>query len=150
MAGSLNRVTLIGHLGRDPEVRSTQDGKKIVTLSVATSESWKDRSSGERKEKAEWHRVVIFNEGLAEVAGGFMAKGSRIMVEGQLKTRKWTDNAGVEKYSTEVVLQGFDAKLILLDSPKSDNNRRVSDAKEPSSQNAPMDNGDPYGDEIPF
>lgn len=117
MSGSLNRVSLIGNLGKDPDVRSTQDGRKIVNLTVATSESWKDKRTGERKERTEWHRVVIFSEGLAEVAQNFLSKGSKVFLEGALQTRKWTDNSGVEKYSTEVVLQGFDAKMVLLDRP---------------------------------
>lgn len=115
MAGSVNKVILIGNLGRDPEVRSTQDGMKIVQLSVATSESWKDKMSGERKDKTEWHRVVIFNERLAEVAEKFLKKGSKIYVEGQLQTRKWTDKDNVEKYTTEVVLSRFRGELTMLD-----------------------------------
>jgi single-strand DNA-binding protein len=116
MAGSVNKVILVGNLGRDPEVRSTQDGRKIVNLSVATSESWKDKSSGERREKTEWHRVVIFNENLAGIAERFLKKGSKVYLEGQLQTRKYTDQAGVEKYSTEVVLQNYRGELTLLDS----------------------------------
>ena len=116
MAGSVNKVILVGNLGRDPEVRSTQDGRKIVNLSVATSESWKDKSSGERREKTEWHRVVIFNENLASVAERFLKKGSKVYVEGQLQTRKYTDQSGQEKFSTEVVLQNFRGELTLLDS----------------------------------
>lgn len=115
MAGSVNKVILIGNLGRDPEVRSTQDGMKIVQLSVATSESWKDKMSGERKDKTEWHRVVIFNERLAEVAERYLKKGSKIYVEGQLQTRKWTDKDGIEKYTTEVVLSRFRGELTMLD-----------------------------------
>ncbi|HEY4134869.1 MAG TPA: single-stranded DNA-binding protein [Alphaproteobacteria bacterium] len=115
MAGSVNKVILIGNLGRDPEVRSTQDSMKIVQLSVATSESWKDKMSGERKDKTEWHRVVIFNERLAEVAEKFLRKGSKVYVEGQLQTRKWTDKDGVEKYTTEVVLSRFRGELTMLD-----------------------------------
>jgi single-strand DNA-binding protein len=115
MAGSVNKVILVGNLGRDPEVRSTQDGMKIVQLSLATSESWRDKASGERKEKTEWHRVVIFNERLAEVAEKYLKKGSKIYVEGQLQTRKWTDKDGQEKYSTEVVLQRFRGELTMLD-----------------------------------
>lgn len=114
MAGSVNKVILVGNLGKDPEVRHTQDGKPIVTLSLATSESWRDKSSGERKEKTEWHRVVIFNEALAKVAEQYLKKGSTIYVEGQLQTRKYTDNAGVEKYSTEVVLQNYRGELTML------------------------------------
>src|SRR5579864_5861218 len=107
MAGSVNKVILVGNLGRDPEVRSTQDGTKIVNLALATSETWNDRASGERKERTEWHRVVIFNERLADVAERFLRKGAKVYVEGALQTRKWTDPSGVEKYSTEVVLGRF-------------------------------------------
>ena len=115
MAGSVNKVILVGNLGRDPEVRSTQDGMKIVQLSVATSESWRDKASGERKDKTEWHRVVIFNERLAEVAEKYLRKGSKVYVEGQLQTRKWTDKDGAEKYTTEVVLSRFKGELTMLD-----------------------------------
>ena len=115
MAGSVNKVILVGNLGRDPEVRSMQDGRSMVNMSVATSDTWRDRQSGERKERTEWHRVVIFNEKLAEVAQKYVRKGSKIYVEGQLSTRKWTDQQGVEKYSTEVVLQGFNSALTMLD-----------------------------------
>jgi len=114
MAGSVNKVILIGNLGRDPEVRTSQDGSKIVNLSVATSESWKDRQSGERKEKTEWHRVVIFNPNLADIAERYLKKGSTVYVEGQLQTRKWTDQSGQEKYSTEVILSRFRGELTLL------------------------------------
>jgi single-strand DNA-binding protein len=115
MAGSVNKVILVGNLGRDPEIRSTQDGTKIANLSLATSETWRDRSSGERKERTEWHRVVIFNEKLSEVAEKYLRKGSKIYVEGQLQTRKWTDKEGQERYSTEVVLQRFRGELTMLD-----------------------------------
>ena len=115
MAGSVNKVILIGNLGRDPEIRSTQDGTRIANLNLATSESWRDRNSGERKERTEWHRVVIFNENLVTIAEKYLRKGSKIYVEGALQTRKWTDNAGVEKYSTEVVLQRFRGELTMLD-----------------------------------
>ena len=115
MAGSVNKVILIGNLGRDPEVRSMQDGGKIVQLSVATSEQWKDRASGERKEKTEWHRVVIFNERLAEVAEKYLRKGSKVYLEGALQTRKWTDKDGQEKYTTEIVLGKFRGELTMLD-----------------------------------
>lgn len=114
MAGSVNKVILVGNLGRDPEVRHTQDGKPIVNLSIATSESWRDRNSGERKEKTEWHRVVIFSEGLAKVAEQYLKKGSTVYIEGQLQTRKYTDKDGVEKYSTEIVLQGFNSVLTMI------------------------------------
>lgn len=114
MAGSVNKVILIGNLGRDPEVRHTQDGTKIVHLSLATSERWRDRSSGENRERTEWHRVVIFNERLGEVAEKYLAKGRTVYIEGQLQTRKWTDQSGQEKYTTEVVLQRFRGELTLL------------------------------------
>lgn len=115
MAGSVNKVILVGNLGADPEICRTQDGKPIVNLSVATSESWRDRNSGEKREKTEWHRVVIFSEGLAKVAEQYLNKGSKVYLEGQIQTRKWTDNQGVDRYSTEIVLQGFNAGLTLLD-----------------------------------
>ena len=115
MAGSVNKVILVGNLGRDPEIRSTQDGMRIANLNLATSESWRDKMSGERKEKTEWHRVVIFNERLTELAEKYLRKGSKVYVEGALQTRKWTDNAGVEKYSTEVVLTRFKGELTMLD-----------------------------------
>src|SRR5216683_1533796 len=115
MAGSVNKVILVGNLGRDPEIRSTQDGMRIANLNLATSESWRDKMSGERKEKTEWHRIVIFNERLTELAEKYLRKGSKVYVEGALQTRKWTDNAGVEKYSTEIVLQRFRGELTMLD-----------------------------------
>jgi single-strand DNA-binding protein len=115
MAGSVNKVILIGNLGKDPEIRRTQDGRPICNLTLATSESWRDKASGERKEKTEWHRVVIFSEPLCKVAEQYLRKGAKIYIEGQLQTRKWTDQAGVEKYSTEVVLQGFNSVLTMLD-----------------------------------
>jgi single-strand DNA-binding protein len=114
MAGSVNKVILVGNLGKDPEVRHTQDGKPIVSLSIATSESWRDKSSGERKEKTEWHRVVIFNESLAKVAEQYLKKGSTVYLEGQLQTRKYTDKDGAEKFSTEVVLQNYRGELTML------------------------------------
>ena len=117
MAGSVNKVILVGNLGRDPESRSFQNGGKVVNLRIATSESWKDRNSGERKEKTEWHSVAIFNEGLANVAERFLRKGSKVYIEGQLQTRKWQDQAGADKYSTEIVLQGFNSVLTMLDGP---------------------------------
>lgn len=115
MSGSVNKVILVGNLGQDPEVRNIPSGGKVVNLSVATSESWKDRNTGERKEKSEWHRVVIFSEGIAKVAERYLKKGSKVYLEGQLQTRKWKDQSGNDKYSTEVVLQGFNASLVLLD-----------------------------------
>jgi single-strand DNA-binding protein len=115
MAGSVNKVILIGNLGKDPEIRRMQDGRPIANFSVATSESWRDKATGERKEKTEWHRVVIFNEGLAKIAEQYLKKGSKVYLEGSLQTRKWQDQSGQEKYSTEVVLQGFNAQLTMLD-----------------------------------
>lgn len=115
MAGSVNKVILVGNLGRDPEIRSTQDGLRIANLSVATSESWRDKNSGERKEKTEWHRVAIFNERLVDIVEKYLKKGSKVYIEGALQTRKWTDNAGQERYTTEVVLQRFRGELTMLD-----------------------------------
>lgn len=118
MSGSVNKVILVGNVGKDPEVRRMTSGDPVVTLSLATSESWKDKSSGEKKEKTEWHRVVIFNKNLADVAEKYLRKGAKVYVEGQLQTRKWTDKDGAEKYSTEVVLQNFRGELTLLDGKK--------------------------------
>ena len=115
MAGSVNKVILIGNLGADPEIRRTQDGRPIANLRLATSESWRDKATGERKEKTEWHRVVIFSEGLCKIAEQYLKKGAKVYLEGQLQTRKWTDQSGAEKYSTEVVLQGFNSSLTMLD-----------------------------------
>ncbi len=115
MAGSVNKVILIGNLGADPEVRRMQDGRPVVNLRMATSESWRDKNTGERRERTEWHRVVIFNEGLAKIAEQYLRKGSKIYIEGQLQTRKWEDQSGQERYTTEVVLQGFNSALTMLD-----------------------------------
>ena len=115
MAGSVNKVILIGNLGKDPEVRSMQDGNKIVSFTLATSETWNDKASGERKEKTEWHRVVVFNDRIGDVVEKYLRKGAKVYVEGSLQTRKWTDQAGVEKYTTEVVLQKFRGELTMLD-----------------------------------
>lgn len=145
MAGSLNRVMLIGNLGRDPEVRSTQDGRKIVQLSVATSETWKDKNSGERKEKTEWSRVVIFNEGLADVAEKYLRKGSKLYVEGKLQTRKWTDKDGQEKYTTEIVVPAFGGTLVLLGDGKG-----KGDGGEKPAENTTAASRDELDDEIPF
>ena len=115
MAGSVNKVISIGNLGADPEIRRTQDGRPIANLRVATSETWRDKASGERRERTEWHRVVIFNEGLCRIAEQYLKKGSKVYLEGQLQTRKWQDKDGQDKYSTEVVLQGFNSQLTMLD-----------------------------------
>jgi single-strand DNA-binding protein len=154
MAG-LNKVELIGNLGGDPDIRRMQDGRPVANFSVATSESWRDKTTGERKEKTEWHRVVIFSEGLAKVAEQYLKKGSKVYVEGALQTRKWTDQQGIERYSTEVVLQGFGAKLIMLDradrAPPPDETTKYG--ARPSSGPAPAGAGGKRGDlddEIPF
>jgi single-strand DNA-binding protein len=115
MAGSVNKVILVGNLGADPEIRRTQDGRPIANLNIATSETWRDRNSGERREKTEWHRVVIFNEGLCKVAEQYLKKGAKVYIEGALQTRKWQDQTGQDRYSTEVVLQGFNSTLTMLD-----------------------------------
>jgi single-strand DNA-binding protein len=115
MAGSVNKVILVGNLGKDPEIRRTQDGRPIANLSIATSETWRDKATGERKEKTEWHRVVIFSEPLCKIVEQYLKKGAKVYIEGALQTRKWTDQAGVEKYSTEVVLQGFNSTLTMLE-----------------------------------
>ena len=144
---SLNRVMLIGNLGADPEVRSMQDGSKVATLRLATSESWKDKASGERKEKTEWHRIVLFNERLVEVAEKFLRKGSKVYLEGQLQTRKWTDQSGVEKYSTEVVLARFRGEIVMLDSRQAAGEAETHDA---GGQRSPAKGGADLDDEIPF
>jgi single-strand DNA-binding protein len=126
MAGSVNKVILVGNLGKDPEVRRMQNGNPVVNLTVATSDTWRDKATGERKEKTEWHRVVIFSEGLAKVAEQYLKKGAKVYIEGALQTRKWTDQSGVEKYSTEVVLQGFNSNLTMLDG-RSGGGQSVSD-----------------------
>lgn len=116
MAGSINKVILVGNLGADPKVSNTSNGAKIVNLNIATSDTWKDKATGERKDRTEWHRVVIFNPQLADIAEKYLRKGSKVYLEGQLQTRKWEDNTGAERYSTEVVLQNFSGTLVLLDS----------------------------------
>lgn len=149
MAGSVNKVILVGNCGRDPEIRSTQDGKEIAHLAIATSESWKDRNTGDRKEKTEWHRVVVFSEGLITVIKNYVRKGAKLYIEGQLQTRKWTDQSGAEKYSTEIVLQGFNSSMTILDSPQreeqpSAHNAAKADAYQPQRPAYDLD------DEIPF
>lgn len=148
MAGSVNKCILVGNLGRDPEIRFTQSGQKIANFSLATSETWKDKSSGERKEKTEWHRCVVFDERLADIVEKYVKKGSKVYLEGSLQTRKWTGNDGVEKYTTEVVLQRFSGVLTMLDSPKSD------EGNDAPSWDGPVEGdsnpGGDLDDEIPF
>ena len=147
MAGSVNKVILVGNLGKDPEVRRMTSGDPVVNLSIATSETWRDKASGEKKEKTEWHRVVIFNKNLADVAEKYLKKGAKVYVEGQLQTRKWTDKDGAEKYSTEVVLQNFRGELTMLDSRNGgggDGGGRGAGEAPASFQRDEMD------DEIPF
>lgn len=117
MAGSVNKVILLGNLGQDPEIRRTQDGRPIANLSIATSEAWRDKQSGERREKTEWHRVVIFSEGLCRIAEQYLRKGSKVYLEGQIQTRKWQDQSGNDRYSTEIVLQGYNCQFVLMDPP---------------------------------
>jgi len=135
MSGSLNKVMLIGRLGQDPEVRSTQDGRSLCTFSIATSESWNDKNTGEKREKTEWHRIVVFNEGLVNIIHQYVKKGSNVFIEGQLQTRKWEDKDGIEKYTTEVVLQGFNSTFKMLDGRNTnsiennfDQNNSISDS----------------------
>ncbi len=154
MAGSINKVILIGNLGSDPEMRVSQDGKKIARLSLATNESWKDKSTGEKKEKTEWHKVVIFSPGLSDVAEKYLKKGSSVYIEGQIQTRKYTDQAGMEKYITEIVLNQYNSTLTMLNSK--DNS--FNDFSSPSLENStPDDNSVPAAaenvlneDEVPF
>ena len=148
MAGSVNKVILVGNLGRDPEIRSTQDGREIANITVATSESWKDRSTGERKEKTEWHRVVIFNEGLVNVVKNYLKKGAKVYIEGQLQTRKWTNKEGQDQYSTEVVLQGFGGQLHMLDGKRDGSSNESYSAPAASGGKAPA--AELLDDEIPF
>ena len=146
MSGYLNRVSLIGNLGADPEVRNTQSGQKIVTMSIATSERWKDQRSGETRERTEWHRIVIFNEGLGEVAEKFLRKGAKVLVEGKLSTRKWQDQQGQDRYSTEIVLSPYQGMLTFLDSRRNG----AGASEERSGGAAPAGSDRDYGDEIPF
>ena len=147
MAGSVNKVILVGNLGRDPEVRHMQSGDPIVQLSVATSESWKDRDTGERRERTEWHRVVIFNQNLGRIAEQYLRKGSKVYLEGQLQTRKWQDQSGEDRYSTEVVLQRYRGELTMLDA------RTSGDGEQTTTTANPSPDGDlrvDLDDEIPF
>ncbi|MBA2629001.1 MAG: single-stranded DNA-binding protein [Rickettsiaceae bacterium] len=148
MAGSLNKVTLIGNLGKDPEIRTTNDGRELANFSLATSESWKDKVTGEKKDKTEWHRVVVFNEGLVRVIKSYVKKGSKLYIEGQLQTRKWVDNENQERYTTEIVLQNYNSSLILLDT-KGETSAESYAEDNPKQSNVNFDNSD-LDDEIPF
>lgn len=154
MAGSVNKVILVGNLGADPDIRRTQDGRPIANLSIATSDTWRDKNTGERKEKTEWHRVVIFNEGLCKVAEQYLKKGAKVYIEGALQTRKWQDKDGKDKYSTEVVLQGFNSTLTMLDGRSGGGGGSfASDEGGGSSQrrSVPASGGrDDMNDDIPF
>ncbi len=156
MSGSVNKVILVGNLGADPEIRQTKDGRPVAQLSIATSENWKDRNTGERREKTEWHRVVIFSEGLCRVAENYLRKGSKVYIEGQLQTRKWQDQSGADRYTTEVVLQGFNSTLTMLDSRGGGDSMGASGN---FGQSSPMDSEAPgpardfsrdLDDEVPF
>ncbi|MEX0809661.1 MAG: single-stranded DNA-binding protein [Dongiaceae bacterium] len=152
MAGSVNKVILVGNLGRDPEIRSTQDGTRVANLSLATSENWKDKTSGERRERTEWHRVVIFNDRLVEVVERFLKKGSKLYIEGQLQTRKWTDQSGQERYTTEIVLQRYRGELTMLDS-RAGGDPGSAGTVSGSGPGGPSDQGRPpadFDDDIPF
>lgn len=159
MAGSVNKAIIIGHVGKDPEIRSTQDGKKIANLSLATSESWTDRASGERKERTEWHRVSVFNERIADVVERYVTKGSLLYVEGPIRTRKWTDQSGADRYSTEVCIENFRGELTILgDRSGSGAREGVRKAAEPADRHRPTPGAKPpppppgglEDDEIPF
>lgn len=151
MVGSVNKVILVGNLGNDPEVRISQDNKKIVRLSLATSESWKDRETGEKRDKTEWHRIVIFSVGLGEIAEKYLKKGSKVYIEGQLQTRKFSDQAGVEKFTTEIIMQNFNSTLVMLDS-KGANNSLETSSKDSFKSDIPeqQESNPMIDDEIPF
>ncbi len=157
---SINKVILVGNVGQDPEIRNTSDGREIASFSIATSESWKDKNSGEKKEKTEWHRLVVFSQGLVGIVKSYVKKGSKLYIEGQLQTRKWTDNSGVEKYTTEIVLQNYNSTLQILDSANkggANSNYEAQDTNLPkNSQNKNSKNNDSAAfnedldDDIPF
>jgi single-strand DNA-binding protein len=150
MAGSINKIVLLGHLGGDPEVRMSQDGSKIVTFSIATTESWNDKATGERKERTEWHRVVIFNERLADISEKYLKKGSKLYLEGQMQTRQWKDNNGVERYTTEVVISRFRGEIVLLDKASGSSAESQFSPATASSSATGAKNSFGLDDEIPF
>jgi single-strand DNA-binding protein len=146
---SINKVILVGNVGQDPEIRSTQDGREIANFSLATSESWKDKNTGEKKEKTEWHRVVVFSQGLTSIVKNYVKKGSKLYIEGSLQSRKWTDNQGVEKYATEVVLQNYNSTIQMLDSSRNSNNEMGSSNNTQKSRNSDIQ-VEEIDDEVPF
>ena len=151
MAGSLNKIQLIGRLGADPEVKQMVNGKSVARLSLATSQSWKDRNTGEKKEKTEWHRIVVFNEGLVNVVQQYLKKGAQVYIEGQLSTRKWKDEqSGQDKYSTEIILQGYNSTLTMLGSSSSNNLTNTSSNKNNEFDQSNVQNNSDLDDEIPF
>ena len=150
MAGSVNKVILIGNLGRDPEVRTFQNGGKVCNFSIATSETWKDRNSGERQERTNWHNIAIFNENLSQIAEQYLRKGSKVYLEGQLETRKWQDQAGNDRYTTEVVLRNFRGELTLLDGRSENNNSNFSETASIDDESADKVLTNDIDDEIPF
>ena len=150
MAGSVNKVILIGNLGRDPEVRTFQNGGKVCNFSIATSETWKDRNSGERQERTNWHNIAIFNENLAQIAEQYLRKGSKVYVEGQLETRKWQDQAGNDRYTTEVVLRNFRGELTLLDGRSENNNSNFSETASIDDESSDKILTNDIDDEVPF
>lgn len=147
---SINKVILVGNVGQDPEIRSTQDGREIANFSLATSESWKDKSTGEKRDKTEWHRVVIFSQGLVSVVKNYVKKGAKLYIEGQLQTRKWTDNNGVEKYTTEIVLQNYNSTLQIIDSKNSASGSDSYSSNQSSSKSRNDISIEETDDEIPF
>ncbi|MBW3095676.1 single-stranded DNA-binding protein [Pseudohoeflea coraliihabitans] len=149
MSGSVNKAIVLGNLCADPDIRRTQDGRPIANVTVATNETWKDKSTGERREKAEFHRVVIFSEGLCKVAENYLRKGSKVYLEGQIATRKWQDQSGNDRYSTEIVLQGFDSKLVMLDGPSGDRSPARTSYDEPDAAGHPASSS-ALDDDIPF
>ena len=164
MAGSVNKVILLGNLGRDPDIRTMQNGKKVCTFSIATSNSWKDKETGEKKEKTEWHRVVVFNEGLVDVVENYVKKGSKLYIEGSLQTRKWTDDSGTEKYTTEVIIQGYGGRIDMIGA-KGSNGNFSEESKDSNQKKTPevqkktpevneeekkTDSSNELDDEIPF
>lgn len=150
MSGSVNKVILIGNLGQDPEVRTFQSGGKVVNLRIATSETWKDKTSGERKERTEWHTVAIFNEPLGKIAEQYLRKGSKVYLEGQLETRKWQDQSGADRYATEVVVRPFRGELTLLDGPNGERGEPRAERREPAGAGAGAGRRSDMDDDIPF